>query len=151
MPKRTEEAILFPEKTIAGIVVKPWAFGALFEISDPLEVVLDKIDETGLGARLIDEKGDVNFTYLNLARLFTIAGNELLGIISKTLEIDEDTIKALSMQDGVAIVLLMYYQNKEMIVGALKNAFSPPQTETKLTKAVKEKKKKAGGQKKQQG
>ncbi len=42
----------------------------------------------------------------------------------------------------------MYYQNKEMIVGALKNAFSPPQTETKLTKAVKEKKKKAGGPKK---
>lgn len=137
MPKRTDEEILFPEKTIAGIAVAPWSFGALFEISDPLEVVLDKIDETGLGEKLIDENGDINFTYLNLARLFTIAGTELLGIISKTLDVDEKTIKELSIKDGMAIILLMYYQNKEMIVSALKNAFSPLQEETPLKKAVK--------------
>jgi hypothetical protein len=141
MPKRTEEEILFPEKKIGGIVVKPWSFGQLFDISGPLETILDKIEATpGLSEKLIDEdSGDFNLTYITLARMFTIAGPELLNVISTTLEVDEDKVRALSVKDGIAIVMLMFYQNKEMITGALKNAGSSPQSKTELKKALEEK------------
>lgn len=149
MPKRTEEEIMFPEQTIGGIVVKPWSFGQLFKISAPLEKILDHIEESGFAEKLINPNGDIDLNYLNLARLFTIAGPELLTLISVTLSVPEDKVKKLSIQDGISIILLMYYQNKEMVLGALKNAFSPPQPETKLKKAIKAKEeKKAGGQKK---
>jgi hypothetical protein len=142
MPKQTEEQILFPEKTIGGIVVRPWSFGQLFDVSEPLERVLDKVEDSGLADKLIDpDSGEINLSYVGLARLFTVAGPELLNVISKTLDVGEDELRKLSIKDGVSILLLMYHQNKEMIVGALKNAFSPPQKEeTKLKKAIKAKK-----------
>lgn len=148
MPKQTEEQILFPEQKIGGIIVRPWSFGQLFDVSEPLERVLDKIENSGFADKLIDpESGDINLSYVGLARLFTVAGPELLNVISKTLDVEQDDLRKLSIKDGVAILLLMYAQNKEMIAGALKNAFSPPQKEeTKLKKAVK---KKVAGKKKE--
>ena len=139
--KKTDEEILFPEKTIAGIVVKPWSFGELFIIADPLDRVLDKIEESGLGEKLIDETGDVKFDYFSLARLFTLASKELLSVISETLKVKPEVVSELSAADGIAIVLLMFNQNREMIVNAIKNAFSsPPKKKTKLQKKIEEKK-----------
>lgn len=141
MKKKSDEEILFPEKTIAGIVVRPWSFGELFTIADPLERVLDKIDDSGMSDKLIDEEGEFQLDYLSLARLFTLASQELLDIISGTLDIDREKIEALSATDGIAIVLLMFQQNREMLVNAIKNALSsPPKKKTKLQKKLKEKK-----------
>ena len=137
--KKSEEEILFPEKTISGIKVKPWSFGELFVIADPLDRVLDKIEESGLGEKLIDDEGEVQFDYLSLAKLFTLASKELLAVISETLHVDEEKVKELSAADGISIVMLMFNQNKEMLVNAIKNAFSSP-PKSKLQKKLKEKK-----------
>ena len=142
--KKLEEEILFPDKEIAGITIKPWSFGALFSIADPLERILDKIDEAGLSEKLIDESGDIQLDYISLARLFTLAGQELLTIISETLKVDREIIENLSATDGITIVMHMFNQNKEMVVNAIKNAVSSPK-KTKLTKKIKTKK--AGGPK----
>ena len=147
--KKSDEEILFPEKKIAGITVRPWSFGELFIIADPLERVLDKIDDSGMSDKLIDENGEFQLDYLSLARLFTLASQELLDIISDTLGVAKEKVEALSATDGISIVLLMYNQNREMLVNAIKNALSsPPKKKTKLQKELKEKKE--GEQKKTQ-
>ena len=137
--KKSDEEILFPEKTVAGIKIKPWSFGDLFAIADPLDRVLDKIEACGLGEKLVDEEGEVKFDYLSLAKLFTLASQELLSVISETLHVDEEKVNELSAQDGITIVMHMFNQNKEMLINAIKNAFSSP-PETKLQKKLKEKK-----------
>lgn len=137
--KKSEESILFPEKVIAGITVAPWTFGNLFSIADPLERILDKVESAGMADKLIDtETGDLQLDYFSLARLFTMASNELLLVIASTLEVDEETVRDLPITDGITIVLLMFNQNKEMVINALKNAMSPPPTE--LAKKVQKKK-----------
>ncbi len=136
--KKTEEEILFPEQKIAGIQVKPWTFGNLFAIAEPLERILDKVEVAGLADKLIDtETGDMKLEYFSLARLFTMASNELLNLISMSLDVDEEILEDLPIKDGIAIVVLMFNQNKEMLVNALKNAGSPPPT--KLQKKIQKK------------
>jgi len=137
--KKTDEEILFPEKTIAGIKVKPWSFGELFVIADPLDRVLDKIEISGLGEKLIDDEGEIQFDYLSLAKLFTLASQELLSVISATLSVDEEVVKKLSAADGISIVMHMFNQNKEMLINAIKNAFSSPPEKTELQKKIQKK------------
>ena len=147
--KKSDEEILFPEQKIAGISVRPWSFGELFLIADPLERVLDKIVDSGMSDILVDENGEFQLDYFSIARLFTLASQELLDIISETLGIEKEKVEALSATDGIAIVLLMFQQNKEMLVNAIKNALSSPlKKKTKLQKKIK--KKKEGEQKKTQ-
>jgi hypothetical protein len=117
--KNNEERILFPEAKIGDIVVKPWSFGVLFEISSMLEVVLDKMEEKKID---IDNTGFLS--YATIAKLFTIASPQLLKIISLTIEKDIEDIKKLKMEDGIKIAYTIYMQNSSTI----KNAFSlPPQ------------------------
>lgn len=125
---------------IAGIKVRPWSFGELFLVAGPLESVIDKIEESGMSHRIIGSQGELNFDYLSLAKLFTLASGELLQIISDTLHVEEEKIKALTAPEGIAIVLLMFNQNKEMLTSAVKNVFGSPQKETKLQKKMKTKK-----------
>ena len=141
--KKTEEEILFPEQEVAGITVTPWTFGNLFSIAQPLERILDKIEEAGMADKIIDTEGNFILDYFSLARLFTIASVELLYVIATTLEVEAEVVEALPIKDGIAIVLLMFNQNKEMLTGALKNVGSPPPT--KLAKKIQ--KKKAAGPK----
>jgi len=137
--KKSDEEILFPVQTISGIKVKPWSFGELFIIADPLDRVLDKIEESGLGEKLISDDGEVQFDYLSLAKLFTLASKELLLVISQTLHVEEEKIEKLSATDGIAIVMLMFNQNKEMLINAIKNASSSP-PKSNLQKKLQEKK-----------
>lgn len=138
--EKTEEQILFPEQTIAGIVVKPWTFGCLFSIAEPLERILNKIDENNLAEKLFMEKtGNITVDYLTIARVFTLASVELFFVMQKTLDVDAETLSKLSIPDGIRIALLMYSQNKEIIVNAIKNVTSPPQQKTELEKKVQEK------------
>ena len=134
--KKSDEEILFPEQKIAGIEVKPWSFGSLFIVAEPLDRVLDKIQRSGLDEKIIDETGEISFDYLSLAKLFTLASPELLSVISLTLDVEEEEVSALSAADGIAIVMLMFNQNKEMLINAIKNAFSSPKPKTKLKKKI---------------
>ena len=140
MPKKkSDEETLFPEITIDGVIVKPWGFGALFELSDSLEKVLDKVEEKHLAEEI--ESGFL--TNITLARLFTIANKEVLRIIAYTVDIDEDEVRKWSMDTGVKVATTIFNQNKETIVGALKNAFGSP---TKKKEKKKKPKKESGEQ-----
>jgi len=115
--KKSDEEILFPEVKIGGYVVKPWSFGILFSISELLEQVLDKIEEKNL----MDVFDTEFMSYISMARLFTVAGSQVLKIISITLDEDEEEIKKLDMKDGIKIATTIYQQNLEI----LKNAVGP--------------------------
>jgi hypothetical protein len=115
--EKPEEAILFPEADVSGIRVKPWSFGKLFDISVALDRVIEKAEERGI----IEKLEDGTFNHVVMARLFTLAGPEVLEIISITVDKTIEEIKELSMEDGVKLAFTIFMQNKEKI----KNALSP--------------------------
>jgi len=119
--EKSEEEILFPEVKVGSFVVKPWAFGKLFELSPSLELVLDKMGEKGISIDNLFQSEIIK--YSTLARLFTIASSEVLKIIATTLDKTEEEIKDLDMADGIKIVTIIFKQNREVI----KNALSPSQ------------------------
>lgn len=116
--EKIDEEILFPEKVVKGIVVKPWSFGVLFEITEDLEMILSKLDEVGVD---IDTMLASGITWTNMMKVFTVAAPHILRIIMLTTKEDEVTIKELSMSVGIEIALLIYAQNRDQI----KNALSP--------------------------
>ena len=114
---KTDEEVLFPEAKVGDLVIKPWSFGTLFEISSFLEVVLDKMSAKGLELDSVD--GFISYSFM--LKLFTIASPELLKIVAVTTGKDADEIKALSMQDGLSTSIIIAKQNWTTI----KNALSP--------------------------
>jgi hypothetical protein len=137
--KISDENVLFPEVNIDGIIVKPWSFGILFEISSSLESILDKAEESGLVKKMEESGGFLSYTIL--ARLFTVASPHVLKVMSITLGKSEEEIKSLDMATGIQIATTIYNQNKATISNSLKNVFGPPAVKEK------EKEKKSGGQK----
>uniref|UniRef100_A0A6M3IJN1 Uncharacterized protein n=1 Tax=viral metagenome TaxID=1070528 RepID=A0A6M3IJN1_9ZZZZ len=120
--KKSDESVLFPDVRVGDIIVKPWTFGMLFELSEPLDRIITKVEDRGLDIEF--EKGILS--YVTMAKLFTIASSEALEIICKTLDKPDEEVKELGMEDGIKIALIIYNQNKESIVSSLKNAFSSP-------------------------
>lgn len=118
--KKSDEGVLFPDVKVGDIIVKPWTFGMLFELSEPLDRIITKVEDRGLDIEF--EKGILS--YVTMAKLFTIASSEALEIICKTLDKPDEEVKELGMEDGIKIALIIYNQNKESIVSSLKNAFS---------------------------
>ena len=115
--KKTEEQILFPETNVCGIIIKPWAFGMLFELSESLDAVLDKADQKGILDNIINEDGVIS--YITMARILALANEEVLQIISTTIDKSHDEIKAYDMAKGIKIALTIFNQNKETIKNAL--------------------------------
>ena len=113
----TDEEILFPEFKVAGITVKPWSFGMLFELSAMLDAVIQKVEQKGM----VDDLTSGFISYITMAKLFTIASDEVLKIISLTTGVSEDEIKALDISDGVKLSMAIYEQNKKTI----KNGLAP--------------------------
>lgn len=132
---KSDESILFPEVEIEGIVVSPWSFGMLFEISPLLESILDKMDQKKLTQKLDESGGFLSWSLIT--RLFTIAGPEMLEIISLTIGKPPEEVKKLDMDTGMRIASTIFNQNKERILNALKNVFSPPQPPQKNKKGEK--------------
>lgn len=118
-----EDMTIFDETKVAGIVVKPWSFGTLFEISPFLDSVLEKAEKNGLIQDL--ESIEDRLSAHVVAKIFTTASDEVLAILRLTTGVDEVTIKNLSMQDGVTLVTAIYNQNKETIKNALAPLFLP--------------------------
>lgn len=115
--EKPDEVILFPEVDVAGIIIKPWSFGKLFDIS----LLLDRVIEKAQAKGLVDKLETDSFSQVDVARLFTLASSELLEIISITVNEPIEKIKDLSIEDGIKIILVIFSQNKEKI----KNALSP--------------------------
>ena len=132
--KKSDEEILFPEAKVGGKIIKPWSFGALFDLSESLEIVLDKVEEKGIDKDFEENSGVMPYT--TIARLFTIANKEVLKIIAYTLGEDEAEVKKLSMIDGVKIAMIIFNQNRETI----KNALAPLLVEDQVEEESEEEK-----------
>ena len=115
---KTEESILFPEVKVGDIVIKPWSFGKLFDLSLLLDKALTKLDESG--ADIEKALSESTISYLTIAKFFSLVSEEILDVISITLDKDKEEIKKLSMEDGIKTAFVIFNQNKEII----KNAFS---------------------------
>jgi len=118
MTDKQDEVTLFPEANVDGIVVKPWSFGKLFDLSVLLDSVLDKAESKGVIAEF---NSGTTIPYTTMAKLFTIASPEVLKIISITLGKSEDEVRELPMATGIKIAVTIFSQNRETI----KNALSP--------------------------
>ena len=126
---KTPEEVLFPEVKIGEIVVKPWNFGILFDVSSAIERILDKMDEKGVSfENIVDEYGIVK--YQTIARLFSLATDDVFDIISITTGVEKEELKDLPMKDGIHIALTIYKQNKEVIKNAL--ALGTPQDDEEV-------------------
>jgi len=138
--KKSEEQILFPEAKVGNITIVPWSFGKLFDVSESLEEVLDEIDSKNLTNIF---EGDF-ISYVSMARLFTIASDQLLKIIAITLYKDEENefnldesikkVRKFDMSDGIKIASVIAKQNWETI----KNVLGPLLGEETTDKIKKE-------------
>jgi len=115
-----EHEILFPEAKVGDIIIKPWSFGMLFKISDVLGSIIDKAEKRNI---LQDFEKETT-TYVLMAKLFSLAGPELLSIISLTINMSQSEVEAFDMDSGIKIALIIFNQNKDMIMNSIKNVFS---------------------------
>lgn len=129
-----DEQILFPEVKVGEILIKPWNFGILFELSNMLDEVLDKVNQKKLNIELFS--GSM-ISYETIARLFTIASAPMLQIIAKTINKEIEEVKALSMEDGIKIAYIIIKQNwtsiKNVLTPLLINVQQTIQQEGELT------------------
>ena len=116
--KKTDEEILFPDVKVANTTIRPWSFGVLFEISDLVDHVINKMEDKKVGLDSIISS-DGTITFLTIGKLFTIASPEVLKIMSITTGLSDIDIKALSMEDGIKMAFTIFSQNKETIKNAL--------------------------------
>lgn len=116
--KKTDEEILFPDVKVADTTIRPWSFGVLFEISDLVDHVINKMEDKKVGLDSIISS-DGTITFLTIGKLFTIASPEVLKIMSITTGLSDIDIKALSMEDGIKMAFTIFSQNKETIKNAL--------------------------------
>ena len=122
---KSEEAIMFPEEKLGDIVIKPWSFGILFDISVMLESVLDKINEKQI---YIDPTAGF-ISYFDMLRVFTLANQEVRKIISITVNKSEEEINKLSMEDGIKLAMIIYRQNSTVLKNVLSSLFGTPTVE----------------------
>ena len=115
-----EYETLFPEAKVGDIIIKPWSFGMLFKISDVLGSIIDKAEKRNI---LQDFEKETT-TYVLMAKLFSLAGPELLSIISLTINMSQSEVEAFDMATGIKIALIIFNQNKDMIMNSIKNVFS---------------------------
>ena len=109
---KPEELILFPEIEIEGYVIKPWSYGQLVAISGDIQKIIDSFKEDDVS---LDE-----ITYTFIGSLFLKFSNELLNIVSLTLEVDKKEIEDIRPFDKVfRIINVIYLQNKETIKNVL--------------------------------
>ena len=117
--KKTDDEILFPEAKVGDIVIKPWSFGILFDISTMLEHILDRMDEKKI---IVDPIAGF-ISYFDMLKIFTLANQEVLQIISLTVEKDVEEIKKLGMEDGIKIAMIIYKQNSTTLKNVLSSLF----------------------------
>ena len=112
--KKSDEEILFSGAEINGFKIKPWSFGILFEISEELDKIIYKLN------LIIDNKKAIT-NYTTLLKLLTLVSDDLLFIISKTINLSKDKIKSLKLIDGISIIIAIYKQNIDIINNKIKD------------------------------
>jgi len=135
LERPSDEEILFPEAKVGDIVIKPWSFGILFDISTMLEQVLDKMDEKKI---IVDPVAGF-ISYLDMLKIFSLANQEVLKIIAITVNIDMEEIRKLGMEDGIKIAMVIYKQNSKILKNVVSSLF-PTTLETGAQEEVQDSK-----------
>jgi hypothetical protein len=121
---KNDTAVLFPEVEICNIKVKPWTFGVLFKLAPILEEVIKKAESKGIVEEITVNLARNTLPYTTLIKLFTLASEDLMNLITITTGNPREDIEALSMEDGMKLVTTMWVQNKSTLVNSIKNALS---------------------------
>ena len=117
--KKSDEQVLFADIVIDDVKISPWAFGILFELSESLDAVLDKAANKGILDNIVDDSGSIS--YITMARIFALANEEILSIISITIDKSVDEIKNFKMDKGIKVALAIFNLNRDVIKSAFKN------------------------------
>jgi len=103
----SDEEVLFSETTINGIKVVPWSFNKLFKLNNILKKLHDKLTFiNSIGSKI---------TYADALRLISFADNNLLEVLTITLDVPKEKIYELDIYTGIRLLLAIYYQNKNTI------------------------------------
>jgi len=101
--KKTDEEILFPEKEIAGLKLRPWTLGDLEDLRPELRGVFAWAKESGVTTdNLADKIPEV---------LDFLLGGFARSIIAKTAKVDEDKVRALPLDKATLAMLTIIDQN----------------------------------------
>ena len=119
--KTEVEKSIFPEAIIGDIVIKPWKFGVLFQISGFLEEILDKMESKNISIEGDPITGLISYT--TIARIFATASTSILKIMAITLKKPEDEIEEFDMDEGLEVAYTIYKQNFEQIKKILNDVF----------------------------
>jgi len=109
MAKKREEVeagVLFPEVEIDDVVVRPWSLGVLAAISPYIEEVFGKLEE---------KKMDIDFSIASIMRLYFIAAQHLVPIISKSLGMPKEEVEAFDINKAARILKVIWDQNRESL------------------------------------
>lgn len=129
--KKSDEEVLFPDIKMGDLVIRPWSFGKLFDLS----AILDRIMIKAEGRGVLEEFNTDVLMYTTMVKMFALSAPEILEIICITIDKDEEYVKNLSMTDGIKIALAIYNQNAEIIKNALTLLALVEQTEEEEEKA----------------
>ena len=113
---KTDEEVLFSEEKVGKYTIKPWSFGILFEISEMLDGIFEKIEAKGIN---LEFKAEF-IPYSTIVRIFAVSAPEIKKIIATTLGLEESEVERMSMEDGVRSAFVIFKQNW----GVVKNVLS---------------------------
>jgi len=114
------DALLFDEIDIDGVKIKQWSLGKLFDVSEYLEKILDKLDSKGLSIDNVLKSG-VSADLITRLMVTLAASDEILNIISITIDKDIAEVRDMSMEKGIALIVGIAQQN----IDTLKNVLTP--------------------------
>jgi len=113
--KKSEEQILFPEAVVDGITVKPWSFGMMFKVAPLVDSIITKIEAKGIDL----DSDTLTLSWPVITKIFVCAADEIIKVISMTIEKPKEEIETFGMETGVSLALTIFRQNSQTI----KNAF----------------------------
>ena len=115
------EKSIFPEANVGDIIIKPWKFGILFQISGFIGEILDTMESKNISIEGDPITGLIS--YSTIARIFAVAATSILKIMAITLKKPEEEIEEFDMDEGLEIAYTIYKQNFEQIKKILNDVF----------------------------
>ena len=105
---KSEEEILFPEIEIDGFTIRPWTLGKLRKVNPCLERVMEKLEKKGV-------KLSLDNVETNLLDLYFAAVDEILTILSISLDVEEEKLENIPIPQAIRLIFLVYKQNEDSI------------------------------------
>jgi len=110
----SDAEVLFPEREIHGLVVRPWSFGQLMQIMPAIEPVLADAKAMGVDPTKFDSEAAVADQLMGVVRLVLRAPASVQQVLAVTLGADQlEKLNAMRADMGVDVVLAVFAQNKE--------------------------------------